>query len=304
MSITKKAIVFLVLTFVVSWTALILGWNNAHRDSASAGISGLIYVLGPAVGAVFCTLAFERGHRTEALGLQFRPNWWWLGALLIPVGITIVSIVVTTSVSRHHLQDIEGMARQMAELRQQNYSEPRSYLIASIGHIGMAIIGGTLFSTLTEELGWRGYLHHLWRPFGFWRSSLAIGFIWGIWHWPLIYLFGLNYPDHRLLGLVLFPIFTMLEAPIMTLLRDCGRSVWAAGICHGTINAILVLTMVVVNAPKFPWDTVGIGSSAAFGIGILIIAIVRRVAPNLYSQERDNRPRCTFATGSLARHSE
>jgi len=50
-----------------------------------------------------------------------------------------------------------------------------------------------------EEAGWRGYLLHEWKHMQFWKASLFIGLIWGIWHAPLI-LLGYNYPQHSPTG--------------------------------------------------------------------------------------------------------
>ena len=63
----------------------------------------------------------------------------------------------------------------------------------------------------------------------------ATGVVWGVWHAPAIFFYGHNYPDDRVLGLGLFVLFCMLLAPIITLVRERGGSVWAAGIIprHG-----------------------------------------------------------------------
>jgi membrane protease YdiL (CAAX protease family) len=136
--------------------------------------------------------------------------------------------------------------------------------------------------TLTEELGWRGYLHYLWRPAGFWRASLATGAIWGFWHAPIIYLFGLNYPTERPLGIGLFVIYCMLLAPIMTLVRDRAGTVWAAGLAHGTINAVAGLTIVSLSNPAFPWNgMVGIGGFIALALAVAAIALLARPKPEL-----------------------
>lgn len=281
--VTRKATTFLILTFIFSWAAMVPAWLNRRSDAASAGLSTLIFTFGPALAALACALAFEHGRRLESLGMRFKANWWLLWALLIPIAITALSIAITATFSPYNLAGIDGMAQQLVELHHEGLvepgrapSKPALFLIVSAGQIGLAIGANSVFSTLTEELGWRGYLYHLWRPFGFWRCSLATGLAWGLWHWPMIYLFGLNYPEHQVLGLALFPMFTMLEAPIFTLLRDRGHSVWPAGICHGTINAVFILTMAAVVAPKFPWDTTGIGTVAAVSIATLLIAVVRK----------------------------
>jgi hypothetical protein len=53
-----------------------------------------------------------------------------------------------------------------------------------------------------EDLGCRGLLLRELEPFGFWRSSVLIGVIWGSWHAPLI-LHRHNYPEHPWVGVFL-----------------------------------------------------------------------------------------------------
>ncbi len=276
MTVTKKAIIFLVLTFVVSWTALILASSQGHSDISGAPLSLFINAFGPGFAALVCSIAFEKGQRLKALGLCLRPNWWWLWALLIPFGLTALTVLVTALFSPHRLVGIEDMARQLAAERHQHYSDATVYLLQAAGVMGLTIVAFAILFTLSEELGWRGYLYHLWRRFGFWRFSLATGLIWGVWHWPMIYLFGLNYPDQRVLGLFIFPIYTTLLAALMTLVRDRGRSVWAAGIMHGTGNAVVLLTMITLDAPQFPWTAPGLSGFAATAIGALLIAQFQR----------------------------
>src|SRR6185437_13416858 len=148
MSVANKAMIFIALTVSIGWTALIIAWITGHRDLVSAGILALVYGLSPAAAALVCTFVFEGGQKMKALGMRFRPNWWWLWALLIPVGITTLSIAVTASFSRHHLQGIDDVARQLAHMRHEAYSEPQSYLIRSAGYVALAIVSNTLFSTL------------------------------------------------------------------------------------------------------------------------------------------------------------
>lgn len=45
---------------------------------------------------------------------------------------------------------------------------------------------------LGEELGWRGFQFEETKLLGFWRSSLLIGVLWGLWHAPVI-MMGYNY---------------------------------------------------------------------------------------------------------------
>jgi uncharacterized protein len=67
--------------------------------------------------------------------------------------------------------------------------------------IGQAVINGFLagitintFFALGEEIGWRGFLQKELSHLGLWKSGLLIGFIWGLWHAPLV-IQGYNFPQ-------------------------------------------------------------------------------------------------------------
>ena len=92
---------------------------------------------------------------------------------------------------------------------------------------------------LGEEFGWRGYL----LPAVLTRlapapSALAVGFVWGVWHWPFWlfpdYFTGLTLP----LEGVVHVISIVSLSVIMTWFHLHGRgSVWLAMVVHGVLNA-------------------------------------------------------------------
>jgi membrane protease YdiL (CAAX protease family) len=55
----------------------------------------------------------------------------------------------------------------------------RLYPVRQTSRSSLNILHSVIY-TLTQELGWRGYLYHLWRRYGF-SHSLAVGLIWGLW---------------------------------------------------------------------------------------------------------------------------
>ena len=287
MSVTGKSMVFLALTFALSWGVTIGAHYSGLQESAGAlGSVAILTVMmtGPAIAALICTFAFEaKGTRIAALGLHFRPNLWWALAWVIPIALAGLSVAATILLSDRHYADIGRSIAATAEAHGQHLNDIPAWTFGTPFILFMSAIVSALFNapvlTLTEELGWRGYLHHLWRPAGFWRASLATGAIWGLWHAPAILLYGLNYPDNAQLGVGLFIVWCALLGPIMTLIRDRGGSVWAAGIAHGTINAIAGLTLLSLNNPAFPWNgMVGYGGFVALAIGCAIVWWLQRTS--------------------------
>lgn len=290
MSLANKSLIFLAITFAVSWgitfAGVGLGWN-ANPSAAFAALFAMMF--GPAIAALVCAFSFERGRVAEMLGLKaWKPNWWWLGAWLLGLVLAIGSVLFTVLLSDNGVTDpAVAVIAQVAQMGgEEDAAQLREIPLLGLVIVAQAVLIGPFLNapilTFSEELGWRGYLHALWRPFGFWRSSLATGAIWGVWHAPAIYFYGLNYPDHRLIGIPIFIVFCMLAAPLATYLRDRGHSVIAAGIFHGTINAVAGLAALTLNAAPFPWaGVVGIG-------GFITLALL--VAAIWFSQQRMQQP--------------
>lgn len=284
MSTTIKSAIFLFIAYAVTWAIVIAGWSaGVHEGNPQLAVAVIAAsMVGPTVAALICMIAFEKGQRVKSLGLGGRWSLWWLVAALAPVAIAAGSVALTLLLSDRAYVDIGQATAASAAAQGQDLSQVPEFFVSTPFIVGMAIVVGGLINwlilTFTEELGWRGYLHHLWRPFGFWRASLGAGAFWGFWHAPMIYLFGHNYPDpdDRLMGVGLFVIFCMLLSPLMTLIRDRTNSVWAAGLFHGMFNAVGGLTLAAISNPTFPWNgVVGIGGYAALAISLAIVALLR-----------------------------
>jgi membrane protease YdiL (CAAX protease family) len=62
------------------------------------------------------------------------------------------------------------------------------------------------------------------------------GAIWGFWHAPLI-LMGLDYPQHRVLGLLLIMVFAVIIGTLLGWTRLATGSVWPAVLGHAAVDA-------------------------------------------------------------------
>jgi membrane protease YdiL (CAAX protease family) len=110
------------------------------------------------------------------------------------------------------------------------------------------IVGSTINAlvALGEEVGWRGYLVNNLIHKGFFKASIFIGFIWGIWHTPLI-LMGLNYPESKFFGIFMMVLFTILLSPIMIYITIKSKSIINASIFHGVMNSIGGLHLILLK---------------------------------------------------------
>jgi uncharacterized protein len=123
-----------------------------------------------------------------------------------------------------------------------------------------------LIITFGEEYGWRGYLQSELVHLGRIRGVGILGVIWGIWHWPVIWM-GYNYPGQPLLGSLLMVAFTVLMAYFLAYAVFKSRGVWTAAYLHGLFNQTMSFFMIAVFAPaSIIW-------SFSIGIPGLLLAV-------------------------------
>jgi membrane protease YdiL (CAAX protease family) len=80
----------------------------------------------------------------------------------------------------------------------------------------------------------------------FLKASILIGFIWGIWHSPLI-LMGHNYPQHPEIGVLMMTLWCVLLTPLFLYITIKSKSVIAPAIMHGTLNATAGIAIMVID---------------------------------------------------------
>ena len=97
-----------------------------------------------------------------------------------------------------------------------------------------------------EELGWRGFLLRQFENNKFMKAALVIGFVWGIWHSPII-LMGHNYPTYPVFGVFMMTFWCILLSPLFLYITIKAKSVIAAAIMHGTLNATAGLSIMTLE---------------------------------------------------------
>lgn len=133
-----------------------------------------------------------------------------------------------------------------------------------------------------EELGWRGFLLKSFKEMNFLKASIIIGFIWGIWHSPLI-LMGHNYPQHPEIGVLMMTVWCILLTPLFLYITIKAKSVIAAAILHGTLNATAGIAIIVVEGGNDL--TVGMTGLAGF-ISLIIVLLLLFIYDNNLSKEK------------------
>jgi membrane protease YdiL (CAAX protease family) len=104
----------------------------------------------------------------------------------------------------------------------------------------LSALAGSLIATplfFGEEFGWRGYLQVRIanrRPL---YAAVVTGLIWGVYHYPVI-LVGFEGFENTQLGLIVFPVTTVLLSIVFGWLRARTGSVWVTCLAHSATNGV------------------------------------------------------------------
>lgn len=228
-----KAFIFIALTFFVSWilafSYFALGGSIA---STSFRVMGVAFMFIPMMCALLTQRALCREDILQPLGISIRLNRWIMLAWIVPAFVVVASTGVCFL-----------FVRPFAD-----YSL-RSFLLYLVrGIVLHAPINAVI--AFGEEAGWRGFLQREWSYLGFWKCSLSVGFIWGLWHTPLI-LHGYNFPGHPVAGVFGMMIWCILFSPLITYVRLRWGSLIAAAVMHGTWNVLSGAPTLIFSATDY-----------------------------------------------------
>jgi membrane protease YdiL (CAAX protease family) len=236
----KGIVVYLALTFGIAWA----GWEILLRLGvpANSPMFQLVLLPGAFVPAVAAIVVRKWITREGFADAGLRPNlrhWrYYLIAWLLPLPVvaTIVGLAMVLGVGSPDFT-LQRAAESLGQENVRTLGLPPGALWPLLAVQGLI---GSLFASLIlwgEEFGWRGYLQVRLladRPLA---AAVVTGLIWGVWHYP-VNLRGYNFPDHPYLGLLIFPVGTVLLSIILGWLRLRTGSVWAPSLCHAAFNAM------------------------------------------------------------------
>ncbi len=139
-------------------------------------------------------------------------------------------------------------------------------------------IAGYLFLTTGEELGWRGFLHTVLAPLGFWRTAIFTAALWVIWHAPLLvtsaHLGDIPWRDAVATSANLFLVSFVISA-----LRARTGSVWPAAFAHAMLNTVILFGFTAFRTPIDANDHAAFWGFTVVGWVAWLIAIAIATAP-------------------------
>lgn len=282
----NKALTFTLLVYAVTavYSLLYLIFPiSGEKTRFAAGIITMIYMFIPLVcSAILSKLVYKEPFR-ESISLKFKWSKWYIFAVAAPVLLAFLTFGFSLIIPGVSLApDMAGMLGKFKDMltpeqfeeavkQSQNMREifKTDYYYLIVGAINAAVLGATINAVFGfgEEAGWRGYLLNALKDKGFFKASLIIGVIWGVWHLPVI-IQGHNYGKYRIIGIFMMTAWTILLTPMFNYVVYKTGSVLSAAIMHGVLNASPGIALAYIKGGDEL--TIGITGAAGF-MGLIVI---------------------------------
>lgn len=289
----NRTTAFLTLTFVISYSlAGIFRVFGGQYDEIGGIIMAVVYMFIPMISVIIVEKVIHKEKIRESLFISFKINqWFFLAWLITPVisfgafGISLLFPDVTYSPEMTGIiKRFESIysPEQMEQVKNSMEALPFHPIWLSVVQ---GLIGGVTINAVAgfgEELGWRGFLLKEFREMNFTKASIIIGFIWGIWHAPII-LMGHNYPQHPEIGVLMMIIWCILLTPLFLYITIKSKSVIAASIMHGTLNGTAGIAIMLIDGGNDL--TVGMTGLAGF-LSLLLFLVGLFIYDNRISKEK------------------
>lgn len=253
----NPTLVFLLIAFGVPWPVqifmalkrvpLIPVWPGLIVANSFCSVAGFV--------AAYCQSGWagvaELGHRC----VSYRASkGWWAYTLLLCFGIANVATIAYGLV-----HGTVGPLKLSA--------------LADQWWLPFTLLAGFIFGPLGEEAGWRGYLlPHLLSQYSPLASSLMLGLIAAIWHFPEGLIVGSPSYFHSLIGLLFFTASVTCMSILTTILVLHTRmSVFHAMVFHWTVIPSITISHIIFPASQEPPDWVRAISLIAFTLVATVI---------------------------------
>ena len=249
----REIIKYLIWTFLIAWILQIIVAILYQNGLAVVGQLLLAVVMfAPLLGV------FLSGNKLSGMG--WKPHLkgkikFLLAAGFLPVVLTAIGAVLYFLVFPKHF-DLSGAylveavgPEVLEQLEAQGLTYPLYILISVVSCMTYAPLFN-MFAAVGEETGWRGFLYpQLKAGFGKRKGLLIGGIIWGMWHWPIIWLigyeYGMDYVGFPIVGMLIFCIFTIAIGILCDRLYEKSKCIWIPSIFHGAVNAAATIPLAV-----------------------------------------------------------
>lgn len=285
---TKRLIIYLALTFAITWTLDFLIVKPIIEEQgygkgiiAQGVVAATMFI--PALCVLLTRLLTKEGFKNSQLTLKFgkgRTRYYIL-AWLLPSVLCSLGGVVFYLMCPELFDPGSGYIHKMNV--EAGLPDPELKSIQIWTAIFSAVLIAPLLNAITcfgEEWGWRGYMMpKLLGKMKFVPAVIVGGLIWGLWHAPIIAMghnYGTEYAGAPWAGIAMMCLFCIVLGTVFTWWCIKAGNCWPAIIGHGAINGFAGVPLYFLSDNKLP--LLGPTASGLVGMSALIVTAIVVVA--------------------------
>lgn len=232
----KPITIFLSITFALSGIFyFLIIYSGKLGGGAGQYAMGLMWC--PGISALITMKILKRD--IAGLGWKWGRTKYQLWSYLNPILYALIAYLVIWSFGWGGFYNKEVVSRLSESF---GLGEIGDGFIIAFYVLFLGIFGTirSMSSALGEEIGWRGFLiPELYHNFGFTKTSLISGLIWGIWHLPILLFADYNSGTPSWYAMSCFMVLIVSMSFIYTWFRMKSGSLWTAVILHGSHNLFI-----------------------------------------------------------------
>ncbi len=288
---TRRVVIFLGFAFGIAWlTGLVIYLTGGLKDSLMLApglplaliLLATLYMGAPALGNILTRLLTREGWKDMGLRPHFRKGWRYLAGRMVPAGaddrLWGGSVLFALPALFRCLPGAVKQHLPASPASTQPTLSPWTIVILQLLQLVLVVPLLNSFATFGEEFGWRAYLLPKLMPLGGRKAALLMGLIWGVWHWPVIFMgyeYGFDYPGYPWVGPLLFIWIAFVLGTFLNWLALRGRSVWPAVIGHAAINGVAgVAVFATAGQPNSLLGPLPVGILGSLGYALVAILIM------------------------------
>lgn len=270
----KRILIFLGITYGISIAgSLMIFIGDGIKKSefsptssmANIGIYAAAYA--PALAVIVTRLITREGWANTYLRPNLHRGWpFYLAAICLPVLAILLGGAIYYLLFPGMFDSAMSFARQAGEISATDTVS--SVLSKEVRDSSSVILVGSVLVFIGEEFGWRAYLLPKLMALGAHKAFLISGAMWGVFHWPEIFLgfhYGTEYWGAPIVGALLFVWIITWPGVIFSWVTLRTGSVWPACIAHAVNNSFFSVMVFFLSGES----NVLIGPSPAGIVGCL-----------------------------------
>jgi membrane protease YdiL (CAAX protease family) len=234
---SRKAIgIFLLFTFGLS---SIFYFLIIHTGKLGSGFG--LYVTGimwcPALSAFITTKILKR--KISGLAWQWGRPGYQLWSYLVPLIYAFVAYLIIWLTGWGGLYN-HGFVSQVSKAFGWTSLPNGVVILLYLVFVGIWGMAGSGATALGEEIGWRGFLvPELYKITSYTKTSLIVGVIWAIWHFPILIFADYNSGTPVWYGLTCFTVMVVSISFVFAWFRLKSNSLWTGVLLHASHNLFI-----------------------------------------------------------------